>query len=273
MKTSRIFLVLLSFSALSPAHALDERYAPYEPHTELSGTMEIAAAPAPRSLMLLWTESFRMLQPDVAVVEVPPGMGPGMGKVKIRAAVETLAILVHKDNPLDCLPLSKLKAIYTSENPVWGDAGATGEWAAKPVTRFIREPGASDNDFFAAKVLAGAGFPGNAETIARATALLRKLQATPTGIGYAPAGYRGENVRPLKLSDGGGCAAPSVSSAQRATYPLARIVHVEGPEGEPARAFFDYVLSSQGQHDATIAGHYPLPFVFAIEERKKLHLD
>lgn len=269
MKTSRIFLGLLSFSALSPAHALDERYPPYEPHTELSGTAEVAGAPAPRSLMLLWTESFRMLQPDVSLVEVQPGGG----KVKIRAAVETLAILVHKDNPLDCLPLSKLRTIYTSENPVWGDAGAAGEWAAKPVKRFVREPGASDNEFFAEKVLDGTGFPENAETVARATLLLRRLQATPTGIGYAPAGYRGENVRPLKLSDGGDCAAPSVSSAQRATYPLARPVHVEGPEGEPARAFFDYVVSSQGQHDATIAGHYPLPYVFAVEERKKLRLD
>ncbi|ABS61670.1 ABC-type phosphate transport system periplasmic component-like protein [Parvibaculum lavamentivorans DS-1] len=269
MKQHAALFVLFSAALLSPAHALDERYPSYKPYTELSGRVEIAGAPAPRSLMLLWTESFRMLQPDVSLVETEPGRG----EVKIRAAMQTLAILVHKDNPLDCLPLSKLRAVYANENPVWGDAGATGEWAARPVERFVREPGSSDNGFFAEKVLGGAALPANAETVTRATRLLRALQSRPGGIGYAPAGYRGENVRPLKISDGGDCAAPSIASVQRAVYPLARLVHLEGPASEAGRAFFDYVLSSEGQHDATIAGFYPLPWIFAVEERTKLGLD
>lgn len=271
MKTSAVLLGLLSITFAQPAHALDERYPLYEPRSGLSGSVEVAGESVPRSLMLVWEEGFRTVQSGVTLVET--GEGEAAGTVKIRAAVETLAVLVHRDNPLQCLPLSAVKEIYTAENPLWGDVGGTGEWQAMPVTRFIREADTSDTVFFASKVLGKEAFAGGTTTLTRASALLRALEASPGGIAYAPAGYRAEGVRPLRISDGGDCAAPTVANAHGAAYPLARIVHLEAPAGEASRAFFDYVLSREGQHDASITGHYPLPYVFAAEERRKLGLD
>ncbi|MEQ8268726.1 MAG: substrate-binding domain-containing protein [Parvibaculum sp.] len=270
MKPFALSLCLFSLAFARPASALDERYPAYEPQPDLAGEVTIAAAPAPQSLMILWPEGFRMLQPGVAVIAA---RGDNAGTVTVRAAVEALAVLVHKDNPLACLPLSALREIYTAENPHWGAAGATGAWAAAPVMRFVREEGSSDNEFFKERVLGGASFAPGAEMVGRASQLLRKLEAAPGGIGYAPAGYRNENLRPLKLSDGADCMAPTMMNAWRADYPLARIVNLRGSAGEPSRSFFAYVLSQAGQHDATIAGHFPLPYVFAAEERKKLGLD
>lgn len=268
MKISGIALGALALSLASPAFAVDERYPDYAPRAALAGTVEIAGAPAPRSLMLIWPEGFRVVQPDVRIVDAK--RGASASSVKIRAAIEALAILVHKDNPLACISLLELETIYTSENPTWGDAGATGTWAGKPIKRFARD--ADDDGFFVERVLSGAPVAAGVEMLARASILLKRIAQTPGGVGYAPAGYRGEEVRPLQISDGGDCAAPTAANASRADYPLARFVYLEGSTDAAGLAFFDYVLSQQGQRDAVIAGQFPLPYIYAGEKRRKLGL-
>lgn len=264
MKRHVLLIALLSCTALSPAHAVDERYPDYEPRSGLAGEVEVAGAPAPSSLMLLWPESFRMLQPDVAVRTGAAGEG-----VKIKTAVEAVAILVNDENTLTCISLETLKTLYTEENPDWAMAGG----AAAPVVALAREAEAGEGDFFAEAVMGGVPFASGVERVSRYSDLLDEIAATPGGIGYAPAGYRGDGVKALQLSDGGECAPPSAAAVYRAEYPLARFVYLQGGDGEAGKSFFDYVLSQAGQRDAVIAGFYSLPFTFAAEERKKLGLD
>jgi|TARA_R100000322_G_scaffold31813_4_gene20445 phosphate transport system substrate-binding protein len=266
MKRRAFLMAFLSCTVLSPAHAVDERYRDYEPRPGLSGEVAVAGAPAPSSLMLLWPESFRMLQPQTVL-----HVGAKTGGAKVRAAVEALAILVNDENPLTCISLDDLKNLYTDENLSWDGVGAGG--AAAPVTPFTRETRAGESDFFVDAVMNGVPFSADVRRVARYSDLLDRLAETPGGIGYAPAGYRGDGVKALQVSDGGGCAAPSASSAYRADYPLARFVHLEGMKNEVSLAFFDYVLSQDGQRDGVIAGFYSLPWVFAEEEREKLRLD
>jgi phosphate transport system substrate-binding protein len=267
MKRHLLLIALLSCSALSPAHAVDERYRDYEPRPGLAGEVAVAGAPAPSSLMLLWPESFRMLQPQTVL-----HVGVETGGAKVKAAVEALAILVNDENPLTCISLDALKSLYTDENPSWGGAGS-GSAAAAPVTPLAREAKPGESDFFAEAVMDGAPFAAGVRRIARYSDLLDEIAATPGAIGYAPAGYRGDGVKALQLSDGGTCTPPSAAAAYRAAYPLARFVYLEGEANETGLAFFDYVLSQAGQRDAVIAGFYALPFTFADEERKALGID
>ena len=264
MKRTAFLLALLSFSALTPAHAVDERYPDYAPRPALAGTAEIAGAPAPSSLMLLWPESFRMIEPGVAL-----RLGGAAGGVRVKAAVEAVAILVNEKNPLACIPLDMLNRLYTEENPSWDMAGG----APAPVIAFARETKEGESDFFAEAVLRGAPFAPRVRRVARYSDLLDEIAATPGAVGYAPAGYRGQGVKALRVSDGGECAPPSAAAAWRAEYPLSRFVYLEGERNEAGLAFFDYVLSQPGQRDAVIAGFYSLPWTFAAEERKKLGLD
>lgn len=264
MKPSLSFLVLsLAFAA--PAYAIDERYKPYEPRPELAGRIEVRGDPAPGNLRILWGESFRAQQPGAVMAE-------GGGGIRIRAAIEALAILVHKDNPLTCITLDQLKVLY-APGAVWGAAGAEGSFAAVPVVHLARKEGFGEKDFFRDGVLKGAALPDASAKFRRASHLLKALAASPGGIAYLPAGYRGDGAKALQLSNGGACAAPTQTSASRAEYPLSRFVWLEGkPEGATL-AFFDYVLSAEGQRDAVIAGHFMLPYVFGGEERRKLGLD
>lgn len=266
-------LTLLSFSALTPAYAVDERYPVYEPRPALAGAAAVSGSPAPASLLLLWPESFRMIEPGVTLRIG----GESNGGVRIRAAVEAVSILVHEKNPLSCIRLAALKRLYTEENPTWdmvGDmAGNMAGGAPLAVRPLVRAAKPGESDFFMEKVLAGAPASARVEPIARYSALLARIAETPEAIGYAPAGYRGDGVKALKVSDGGDCAPPSASASYRAEYPLARFVLLEGERNEAGLAFFDYVLSRAGQRDAVIAGFYSLPWIFAAEERKKLGLD
>lgn len=263
MKKSLPLVALLCLAA--PAHAVDERYKPYAPRPELAGEVKMQGAPAPANLLILWGESFRAAEPRVTIAE-------GAGGIRIRVAIEALAILVHKDNPLTCLSLDQVKALYAA-NAVWGAAGATGAFAAEPVQPLMREEGLGEAAFFRETVLGGAALPGSTARYPRASRLLKALAETPGGIAFLPAGYRGEGTKALQLSDRGTCAAPTQTNASRAGYPLSRFVWLEGHSDPVTLAFFDYVLSTDGQRDAVIAGHFSLPFVFAAEERLKLGLD
>jgi phosphate transport system substrate-binding protein len=264
MKRHLLLAALLSFSAMVPAHAVDERYPDYELRPELAGEASVDGTHAPASLLLLWMESFAMAQRDVVL-----RTAGGDGGTEIKAALEAVAVLVNAENPLACISLDALRILYTDENPQWTVAGGS----AASVLPMARETKPGEDDFFAEAVLGGTPSAPAVMRVARYSELLDRLAGTPGGIGYAPAGYRGDGVKALRVSDGGDCVAPSAASAYRAEYPLARFVYLEGGTNEVSVAFFDYVLSQEGQRDAVIAGFYSLPWVFAVEERKKLGLD
>ncbi|MEX0838100.1 MAG: hypothetical protein WD034_01095, partial [Parvibaculum sp.] len=242
MKSPAIALGM--FALVSPAFAVDERYRAYEPAPGLAGTVEAAADPANARLMLLWREGFAARHPAARIAPLDAAASDAL---TARAAVEALAVFVHRDNPLSCLPLDGLATLFAGA-ATWGDAGLEGDWAARPVVVFDR-PAGSERDFFAAAALKGGEIAPDAKIIARASALMREIGVVPGGIGYAPAGYRSDAVRALKLSDGGECAGQREANAHRAAWPLARIVRLVA-RGPAARNMIDYVLSQEGQRDA-----------------------
>lgn len=213
--------VMTVLAAAGEAQAVDARYAPYQPPSGLSGTLEAAAAPANARLMLLWREGFSARHRDVGFAPLDEAAHDSL---TARAAVEALAIFVHRDNPLVCPPLDDVARLFAG-GATWGAAGLGGDWAARPVTVFDR-PAGSERDFFVAAALKGGAMAPDAKIVARASALMREIAAAPGAIAFAPAGYRSDAVRALGLSLDGECVGPSEANAHRAVWPLARIVHV-----------------------------------------------
>ena len=267
MKHLATFVGLLSLAVASQARAVDERYPPYEAAPALAGTVAAAVDPENERLMLLWREGFAARHPDMRVAPLDASASDAL---TARAAVEALGVFIHKDNPLTCLPLEDLAALFAG-GATWGAAGQEGDWASRPVVVFDRPPG-GERDFFVAAGLKGNAMAAEAKRVARASILMREIGAEPGAIGYAPAGYRSDAVRALHLSTGGDCVAPNEASVHRAAWPLARIVGVAA-SGPAARNFISYVLSQEGQRDAVIAGYFALPWVFAVEDRQALGLD
>src|SRR5205823_3545696 len=74
----------------------------------------------------------------------------GYKPTAIRTSVDALAIFVNKDNPIKCLSMSQVDAVFSKSRragskediTTWGQLGLTGEWATKPC-RSARRTGAS----------------------------------------------------------------------------------------------------------------------------------
>lgn len=265
MKHCLTLAALFSLSCAASAYAVDERYPAYAPRPALAGTVHVEAAPAPASLLILWGESFHLLQPRTT-------MSRGGEGVRVRVGIEALAVFVHAENPLSCLSLGALQALH-QKDAHWREAGAGEPFGSVPVSPMARMGDFGEVSFFRERVLGGAALPDATVHFPRARQLMKALAAMPGGIAVLPAAYRGSGVKPVELSDGQDCVAPTRTNASRATYPLARFAWLEGSAEGATLAYFDYVLSAQGQRDVVIAGHFMLPYVFAREERHKLGLD
>ena len=73
----------------------------------------------------------------------------------VRVAVDSLAVFVHKDNPIKCLTLKQLDSIFSKtykgggkEAKTWGDLGLTGEWKDKPISIYGRNSASGTYAYF-----------------------------------------------------------------------------------------------------------------------------
>jgi phosphate transport system substrate-binding protein len=222
------------------------------------------------------------------------------GSFKTAHKSPALAIYVHQENPIARLTLEQLDGIFGAQRGggwkalswdegsaraasknirTWGQAGATGAWADKPI--HVYGPpvqGAGAITFFQAKVMGGGDlwnedlreYPDRKQMIA-------DLSRDPYGIAYAALDYAIPGVRAIALSD---VKLTRATVADR-SYPLARPVYavftidneksdLAGPEPK-VREFLRYVLSKQGQEEVVRDGSYlPLNPAMAAEQRKKL---
>ncbi len=135
---------LLGLPAKGITVDLDPKLPDYKVAQGISGTIKSIGSDTLNNLMALWTEGFRSFYPGVKIeVEgkgsstAPPALiagtahfGPmsremkakeidefekkfGYKPARIRVAVDSLAVFVHKDNPIDCLSLEQLDAIFS----------------------------------------------------------------------------------------------------------------------------------------------------------------
>lgn len=204
-----------------------------------------------------------------------------------------LAVFVHRDNPVRRLTLAHLDAIFSSTRRrghpeaiiKWGQLGATGEWAERPVTIYgLRRPNGIAN-FFQLEVLAGGDFRtevherSNSHDQGALAAVAASVAADPGGIGYASFANAGPALRALALARtaDGPFVDGTPETVRDRTYPLTRSVYivVNRPTGQPLaphiREFLRLVLSCQGQKVVADNGVFlPLPESVVNDELAKL---
>ena len=114
-------------------------------------------------------------------------------------------------------------------------------------------------------------FAGEAETATmyRADALAREIDRILTRSTYHSIAISGRD---------GQCNEPTQANAYSGKYPISRFLYVyvnKNPSAalDPVRGeFLKFVLSRSGQDDTVKDGYFPMPFVFAQEDRNKLGL-
>jgi len=296
---------------------LDPALQPYKAAPGVSGNLSSIGSDSLNNLMTLWAESFNKFYPNVKIqIEgkgsstAPPALisgtaqlGPmsrpmkgteidgfekkyGYKPTLIRTSVDALAVFVNKDNPIKCLTMAQVDAIfsksrrygYKEDIKTWGQLGVTGEWADKPLSLYGRNSASGTYGFFKEHALKNGDYkdevkeqPGSASVVQGVT--VDRYAVGYSGIGYATAGVR---AVPLAEKEGAKCYDADPEHAYSANYPLSRFlfVYVNKAPGKPldplTREFVRLVLSKEGQEVVIKDGYFPIPASIAKEELNKI---
>ncbi len=175
---------------------------------------------------------------------------------------------MDKANPLDCLSLPQLDAIYSKtrklgykEVNTWGDLGLTGDWAARPIHLYGLKAVNGIEQYFKAVAMDNGEYKDNIEFVKGKgfthafTVAAEKMADAPGGLTYALMANLTPNTKVLKVSQttGGTCYAPTVENVYQHKYPFSRYVYIyvnkaPGKPLEPkVKEFLKLVLSQEGQ--------------------------
>jgi phosphate transport system substrate-binding protein len=292
---------------------IDPALKPYERVAgEVSGSLKFVGSDTMNNLVSLWAEGFKKFYPGVSEgiegkgsASAPPALtegtctfGPmsrdwkpaeidafkekhGYAPTAIPAAIDMLAVFVHKDNPLQGLSLQQVDAIFSknrngganAEIRTWGDLGLDGEWKDKPISLYGRNASSGTYGYFKEHALFKGDFKPTVKEQPGSSAVVQAVGNDKFAIGYSGIGYRTAGVRALPLAPKTGetLVAPEPKAAYEGEYPLARFLllsvnHKPGSQLDPLRReFIRYVLSATGQADVKKDGYLPVTGELARE--------
>ena len=214
------------------------------------------------------------------------------GSVGSLGKTAASVILVDKDNPIDCLSIPQLDAIYSKtrkhgyhEVKAWGDVGATGDWANRPIHLYGLKPVNGIEQYFKVVAMDGGEYKDGIQFVKGQgwdhafTVAAKDMAKKPGGLTYALLANVTPNTKVLKVSDtdGGTCYEPNVQNVYEHKYPFSRYVYIyvnkaPGKPLEPkVKEFLRLVLSREGQDVVAKEQVYiPLLPEVAQEELRKV---
>src|SRR6266571_1681817 len=303
--------------ALAAQVQLDSGLQAYKSVSGVSGNISSVGSDTLNNLMTHWAETFSRFYPNAKIqIEgkgsstAPPALisgtaqlGPmsramkgteidqfekkyGYKPTQLRTSVDALAVFVNKDNPIKCLTMAQVDAIfsksrrsgYKEDVKTWGQLGLPGEWAAKPISLYGRNSASGTYGFFKEHSLKNGDYkdevkeqPGSASVVQGVTG--DRYAAGYSGIGYATAGVR---AVPLAEKEGAKCYEADPDNAYTGAYPLARFLYVyvnkapAKPLDPVTREFVKLMVSKEGQEVVIKDGYFPIPASIAKEELGKI---
>lgn len=321
MKKLLALAAACTFALVSAARAedvtVDEAIQPYAPTSGVAGNLNSIGSDTLNNLMTFWVEAFKKHYPNVNIqVEgkgsstAPPALiagtaqlGPmsrqmksseidefekahGYKPTEIGVALDSLAIYVNKDNPLEELSLPEVDAIFSKTRAgghaeditTWGQIGLTGDLAEKPISLYGRNSASGTYAFFKEHALAKGDFKDTVKEQPGSASVVMGITEDIQGIGYSGIGYRTSGVKPLALAAEEGATAfpPTYENVLSGDYPLSRMlfIYVAKKPGEPmdnlTKEFLRMVLSKEGQEVVIKDGYLPLPATVVEEQLAKL---
>jgi phosphate transport system substrate-binding protein len=269
------------------------------------------------NLMTLWCEGFNKFYPNVkcqiegkgsstappALIAGTAQLGPmsrsmkgaeidqfekkfGYKPTEVRTSLDSLAVYVNKDNPLQCLSMQQVDAIFsktrkcgeTEDITTWGQVGLTGDWVNRPISLYGRNSAFGTYGFFKEHALCKGDYKDQVKEQPGSASVVQGVTEDRFGIGYSGIGYKTSGVRPIALSSGDGkpCKAGEYQNVLDGSYPLGRFLYVyinkapNKPLDPLVMEFVKFILSKQGQQVVIKDGYDPLPANIVAEELNKI---
>lgn len=313
-------LLVLPSAGFAASAKVDEALKPYTPVQGVSGNLKSVGSDSMNNMMTLWAEGFLKHYPNVAIeiegkgsstapvalVSGTAHFGPmsremkgkeiddfekryGYKPTELSTSIDMLAVYVHKDNPIECLTLQQVDAIFSktrrgglpNDIRTWGELGLTGEWANQPISLYGRNAASGTYGFFKEISLFGGDYKDSVKEQPGSSSVVQGVASDKYAIGYSGIGYRTADVRPVPLASGPNaqCVEAEAQNAYTGEYPLARFlyVYVNKKPGEALdplrREFIRYIFSRDGQEDVVKDGYYPVPATVTAEQLKSVGIE
>jgi phosphate transport system substrate-binding protein len=310
--------VLLTLAGAVAAQVqVDSGLASYKATSGVSGNISSVGSDSLNNLMTFWAESFAKYYPNAKVqIEgkgsstAPPALiggtaqlGPMSREMKgsevdqfekkygykptaLRTSVDALAVFVNKDNPIKCLSLGQVDAVFSKSRrrgakddiTTWGQLGLTGEWSSRPMSLYGRNSASGTYGFFKEHSLKNGDYKDSVKEQPGSASVVQGVTVDRFAVGYSGIGYTTAGVRavPLSEKDGGACVEATAENAYNGTYPLARFLYVyinkapNKPLDPLVREFARLMFSREGQEAVVKDGYFPIPAAVAKEELNKV---
>lgn len=306
--------------AFAQAVALDPALPEYRQVSGISGSLKSIGSDTLNNLMTLWAEGFRAQYPNVQIeiegkgsTTAPPALvagtsqfGPmsrtmkgaeidsfekrfGYKPLALRTAVDALAVYVHKDNPIKCMTMPQVDAVFSktrrggekADITTWGQLGLTGDWAAKPVSLYGRNSASGTYGYFKEVGLFNGDFKDAVKEQPGSSTVVQGVASDLGGIGYSGIGYKTADVKavPIATKAGDKCFEANAENAYSGDYDISRFLYVyvnKNPAQplDPVRAeFIKFMLSKQGQQATIKDGYFPVAALTAKEDVKAAGLE
>lgn len=176
----------------------------------------------------------------------------GKGLVKTPVAIDAIAIIINRDNPVDALTSEQARKIFSGRIKNWSTVGGKDE----EIILINRDEASGTREAFS-KLLMGSGDFLKKAIIQPGSGQVRSIVGgTPGGIGYLSRGYVNKEVKVVAL-DG---VKPSISTIKEGSYPLSRTLYLV-TKGKPrglAKEFIDFVLSPAVQYKIVGTAYEPI---------------
>ena len=277
----------------------------YQKVNGISGNLSSVGSDTLANLMTLWAEEFNREYPNVniqiqaagsstappALTEGTSNLGPMSREMKddelvafedkygykptpIPVAIDALAVMVNKDNPIKGLSIPQVDAIFSStrkcghasEIDNWGDAGVAA-WASKSIQLYGRNSVSGTYGYFKEHALCKGDFKSNVNEQPGSASVVQSVTSSANGIGYSGMGYTTSGVKmvPLAKKEGQAFVEATPENAIKGSYPLTRYLYIyinkkpNQPLAPLENEFMKMVLSKVGQQVVIKDGYIPLP--------------
>lgn len=248
------------------------------------------------NLALAWAEAYRNVKPDVDIAVTGGGSGTGIAAlingtvdlanasramkdseiadaqknginpVEHTVAVDALAIIVNKSNPVSQLTIDQLSDIFSGRITNWKDVGGEDT----QIVLVSRETNSGTHVYFLEEVVRK-GDSENKDVFAPQTLLMpssvgitSEVQRNPRAIGYDGLGYvdmETEKLIAVAKDANSPYVLPSVANGADGTYPISRALYMY-TTGEPDTNIDDYlawIRGPEGQAIVADLGFVPIP--------------
>ena len=295
---------LLNSTAIA-VQTVDAHVPVYQKASGIAGNLSSVGSDTLANLMTLWAEEFNREYPNVniqiqaagsstappALTEGTSNLGPMSREMKddeleafenkygykptaIPVAIDALAVMVNKDNPIKGLSIDQVDAIFSSTRKcggehditTWGDAGVSA-WGAKSIQLYGRNSVSGTYGYFKEHALCKGDFKNNVNEQPGSASVVQSVTSSVNGVGFSGMGYTTSGIKMVALAKKAGqpFVEATPENAILGTYPLTRYLYVYVNK-KPNQAlapleneFIKMVLSKTGQQVVIKDGYIPLP--------------